>query len=153
MNIKLIEDDLADGQVESLLTNHLQEMHKYSPEGSIHALDPEKMRQPTMTFWSLRQSDELMGCGALKQIDSISAELKSMKTDDKFLRQGVAAKLLEHILQQAKLRQYKTVYLETGAHKAFLPAIKLYQKYGFVECGAFADYEPDPYSRYFKVEL
>lgn len=105
MNIKLIEDDLADGQVESLLTNHLQEMHKYSPEGSVHALEPEKMRQPIMTFWSLRQGDELMGCGALKQIDAASAELKSMKTDGKFLRRGVAAKLLQHILQQAQLRQ------------------------------------------------
>ena len=153
MKIELIEDDLADGQVERLLASHLVEMHKYSPEGSIHALDSDKMREPRMTFWSLRQGDELMGCGALKRIDAISAELKSMKTSDKFLRKGVAAKLLTHILQQAQLDKYKTIYLETGAHQAFLPAINLYQKYGFVECGAFADYETDPYSRYFKIDL
>lgn len=149
----VIIDALKDGKVESLLDTHLKQMHKYSPEESIHALDRAQMREPSMTFWSIRKDNEVMGCGALKQISASTVELKSMKTNDKFLRMGVAETLLKHILQHAISKGYASVFLETGAHQAFLPAIKLYQKYGFVECEAFANYQPDPHSRFFKKLL
>lgn len=142
-------DDLTDGKVEALLESHLAEMHKYSPVESIHALDKQKIRSSDMTFWSARLNGNVMGCGALKQIDEVSAELKSMKTDPSYLRRGVAESLLKEILLVAEQRGYKSIYLETGSNQAFLPAVKLYQKYGFVECGPFADYQPDPYSRFF----
>lgn len=142
-------DDLADGKVETLLESHLVEMHKYSPAESIHALDKQKMRSSDMTFWSARLNGDVMGCGALKQIDQVSAELKSMKTAPNYLRMGVAESLLKEILVVAEQRGYQSVYLETGSNEAFMPAVKLYQKYGFAECGPFANYQPDPYSRFF----
>jgi putative acetyltransferase len=36
--------------------------------------------------------------------------------------------------------------LETGAAEFFLPARRLYEKFGFGYCEPFADYRPDPYS-------
>jgi len=153
MNIVIKQDDLTDGQVEALLESHLGEMHKYSPEESIHALDREAMREPSMTYWSARVSDAVAACGALKQLEPNSAELKSMKTSNRFLRQGMAEKLLQAILSEAENRQYQTVYLETGSHEAFIPAVRLYEKYGFVETTPFGDYQPDPYSRFFKKDL
>ena len=146
-------DDLADGKVETLLASHLAEMHKYSPEGSIHALDKQKMRDPSMTFWSVRVAGDIAGCGALKQLDNESAELKSMKTNIKFLRMGVAEALLQEVIGYSVEHGFERLYLETGSVQAFMPAVKLYQKHGFTECGPFADYEPDPYSRFFVKEL
>lgn len=142
-------DDLTDGKVEALLESHLAQMQKYSPVESIHALDKQKMRSSGITFWSARLNGDVMGCGALKQIDETSAELKSMKTASNYLRMGVAESLLKEILAVAEQRGYKSIYLETGSNEAFLPAVKLYQKYGFIECGPFAEYQPDPYSRFF----
>jgi putative acetyltransferase len=36
--------------------------------------------------------------------------------------------------------------LETGSYEFFLPARKLYEKFGFHYCEPFADYQSDPNS-------
>ena len=149
MNVVIAVDDLSDGQVAELLESHLSEMHKYSPVESIHALDKEKLQDPAMTFWSASVNGKLAGCGALKEMHSASGEIKSMKTSTDFLRQGIAEKILLAIIAEAKNRQYKRLYLETGSHDAFLPAIWLYEKHGFNESKPFGNYKLDPYSKFF----
>jgi putative acetyltransferase len=153
VNLEITEDDLSDGKIAELLSSHLREMHKYSPPESIHALDMTKLGEETITFWSAREGEKLAGCGALKEISSSMGEIKSMKTDDGYLRKGVAARLLETILHEAKKRSYIEVSLETGSNDSFSPAISLYQRYGFEECPPFASYEPDAYSRFFCKKL
>jgi putative acetyltransferase len=71
-----------------------------------------------------------------------------MRTSAKQLRKGIARKLLEHIINQANTRSYKKLSLETGTMDAFLPAQKLYQKFGFQECEPFGGYKEDPYSMF-----
>lgn len=147
LRVSICEDNLADGAIEGLLNQHLAEMFKYSPPESVHALDSEKLRDPSMTFWSARINGQVAGCGALKELDSYSAEIKSMKTANDFIRRGIAAKLLEKMISIAHQRAYDNLYLETGSHEAFTPAINLYLKYGFKECGPFANYKLDPFSK------
>ncbi len=36
---------------------------------------------------------------------------------------------------------------------AFEPALALYRGYGLVDCPPFADYRPDPFSRFMTLEL
>lgn len=132
--------------VVSLLQEHLQGMAQLSPPESIHALDIDGLRQPQITFWSAWKGDELMGCGALKQLDAAHGEIKSMRTASRHLRKGVAATMLEHILDEAQRRAYTQVSLETGAMQGFEPARALYARYGFRSCGPFADYTDDPNS-------
>ncbi|NVJ59479.1 MAG: GNAT family N-acetyltransferase [Gammaproteobacteria bacterium] len=151
--MKISVDDLSDNKVAQLLNKHFQKMYEYSSPESIHALDEEKLKDPKVTFWSAYIDAELAGCGALKELSPMSGEIKSMKTDDNFLRRGVAAKLLDTIIQAARARGYESLSLETGSHEAFKPAIKLYMKYGFVECGPFADYTLDPYSKFYTIRL
>ncbi|MEJ8306082.1 GNAT family N-acetyltransferase [Saccharibacillus sacchari] len=136
-------DDLQGPEVAALLEDHLHSMTLHSPPESIHALDLEKLRKPEITFWTLWENGELLGCGAIKELDRTHAELKSMKTDSKHLRKGVAEKLLVHIIEEARERGYERISLETGSMDAFLPARKLYEKYGFEECGPFGDYGLD----------
>lgn len=153
MNIKITKDDLSDGAIAELLNAHLQEMHKYSPPESIHAIDPEKLKDPSITFWAARIDNKLVGCGALKELSEDSGEIKSMKTDLAHLRKGIAAQLLNEIIAEAKHRSYKAIYLETGSNAAFTPAVELYKKYGFVECGPFGDYKLDPFSQFYTKAL
>ena len=153
MNIDITIDDLSDGSIIKLLNEHLKEMHKYSPPESIHALDEDKLKDKSVTFWSARVNNELAGCGALKELNRHSAEIKSMKTVDGFLRKGVASKILKAILAEAEHRGYRKVSLETGSDDAFKPAILLYEKYGFCECDPFADYVLDPYSKFYEKVL
>lgn len=144
MEIKI--DDLNGKEIFDLLSEHLSDMYATSPPESVHALDIEKLRKPDITFWSVWINGCLAGCGALKELDSTTAEIKSMRTAKDFRRQGVAAALLGHILDEAKDRHYKTLYLETGSMEYFAAAVKLYKGFGFTECGPFADYVLDPNS-------
>jgi putative acetyltransferase len=76
-----------------------------------------------------------------------------MRTASQHRRKGVAAALVEHILREARRRNYKRVSLETGSMEAFAPAHRLYRKFGFTECRPFADYIEDPNSIFMTIEL
>jgi len=151
MDIRI--DDLKDPDIIQLLDEHLQSMFEHSPPESVHALDLEGLRRPEITFWSLRQDGELMGCGALKELDPTHGEIKSMRTVSRHLRKGVGARILSHIVAEAKRRNYRRLSLETGSMEAFAAARQLYLRFGFKECGPFADYVEDPYSTFMTLEL
>lgn len=151
--IDIRQDDVSDHYIVALLEEHRQEMFKYSPPESVHALDLEGMRASEVTFWSAWINGEFAGCGALKQLNSTHAELKSMKTASGHLRKGVAARLLEHMLDIATQRNYQKVSLETGTMEAFQPARALYAKYGFIECPPFASYVDDLHSTFMSKSL
>ena len=88
-----------------------------------------------------------------KEVESALREIKSMRTVMQHRRKGVAAALLQHILLEAKRRNYRRISLETGSVPAFFPAHNLYKRYGFTECGPFADYSEDPFSIFMTKEL
>lgn len=146
MDIRI--DDPDRGEIARLLRAHLQSMARYSPPESVHALDADALRGPGVTLWGAWERGELLGCGALKELDAGHGEIKSMRTADKHLRRGVAARLLEYIIAEAQRRGYHRLSLETGSDPAFAPARALYARFGFGECGPFAGYAEDPYSVY-----
>jgi putative acetyltransferase len=146
-------DDLSSPQIFQLLREHLRGVALHSPPESIHALDLDALRKPEITFWSAWQDAELMGCGAIKELDARHAEIKSMRTASLHLRKGVAAALMRHILDEARRRSYQRLSLETGSMEAFAPARHLYANFGFKPCGPFADYVEDPYSVFMTREM
>jgi len=146
-------DELKNKDVISLLQEHHEDMLSHSPPESVHALDLSALEAPNITFWSLWLDNKLAGVGALKEIDKAHGEIKSMRTSTDHLRKGVAGKLLSYIINQANIRSYKRLSLETGTMDVFLPAQKLYQQFGFKECEPFGNYKEDPYSMFMKKSL
>ncbi|MFX3651444.1 MAG: GNAT family N-acetyltransferase [Paenibacillus sp.] len=146
MEIKV--DDLSGVQVKALIAEHLQGMAADSPPESIHALNLDGLKKPEITFWCAWEGDDLLGCGAIKELNSEHAELKSMRTASAHLRKGVARKILAHIMDVAVERGYKRISLETGSMDSFIPARKLYEDFGFEYCEPFADYILDPNSAF-----
>lgn len=151
MQIKL--DDLTGSEIRALLEEHLKNMHEISPPESVHALDIAKLQQPDITFWTAWEGGELLGCGALKELDPTHGEVKSMRTSSAYRRKGVARAMLEHIINEAKFRKYIRLSLETGSQKEFEPAQRLYESFGFTLCPPFAEYEEDPNSVFMTKEL
>lgn len=147
------EDDLTGKEIAELLREHLENMREITPPESVHALDLEALRSPNITFWTAWEGAELLGCGALKELDAKSGEVKSMRTAKAHRRRGVASKVLEHIIQEAKRRAYDYLYLETGASPEFAPARALYTRYGFEYRGPFASYTDDPNSVFMTKKL
>ena len=151
--LSIVQDDLSSAEVAALLGEHLAGMALHSPPESIHALDLEGLRSPEITFWTAWDRSELLGCGALKELDPHHGEIKSMRTARAHLGRGVASAILRHLIDEAVRRSYARLSLETGSGPAFEPAHALYRKFGFACCGPFADYGDDPFSRFMTLEL
>ena len=143
MKIKL--DDLRGTEVAALINNHLYSMAEHSPPESIHALNLEELKKTNITVWSVWENEEL--------VDRTHGEIKSMKTSLNHLRKGVARKLLEHIINIAKERNYKKLSLETGSMTAFKQAQRHYERVGVKYCKPYADYKEDPNSAFMTKEL
>ncbi|NTY88154.1 GNAT family N-acetyltransferase [Serratia fonticola] len=146
-------DDLTHHAVQTLVAYHISGMLEQSPPESSHALNVQKLRDPAVTFWSAWEGDQLAGIGALKMLDAKHGELKSMRTAEAFLRRGVANQFLLHILQVACARGISRLSLETGTQPGFAACHQLYRKHGFVDCEPFAEYQPDPNSRFMTLVL
>lgn len=146
-------DDLSRPPVQALLEEHLQNMRQLSPPESVHALDIDRLRSPDITFWTAWRGTDLLGCGALKEIDPTQGEVKSMRTPQASRRQGAGRAILTHVVGVAASRGYRQLWLETGSMRGFMPARKLYESFGFTCCGPFAGYEEDPNSVFMTLRL
>jgi putative acetyltransferase len=119
----LVRQDAHAGRaVTAMLQEHLSDMNQLSPPESVHALDEEELRSPNITFWSAWEDDELFGCGALKELDPTSGEVKAMRTAQAHRGKGVASEILKHIIKDANRRGYHRLHLETGSTQEFEPS-------------------------------
>jgi len=146
-------DDLTGPEIAALLREHLQCMADVSPPESRHALNLDGLRRPEITFWTIWDGSTLAGCGALKDLGERHGEIKSMRTARTHLRQGVAGRMLQHIITEATDRGYTRLSLETGSMSYFYPAHALYAKHGFQKCAPFSAYREDPNSVFMTLLL
>ena len=145
--MQIRRDDLTGPEIRALLEEHLRNMHELSPPESVHALDLDKLRRPDISFWTAWSDEgELLGCGALRELSPRHGEIKSMRTPQAARRRGAGRAMLEHIIAEARSRNYERLSLETGAEPAFAPAQRLYESAGFRTCAPFGDYREDPHS-------
>jgi putative acetyltransferase len=151
--LEIREDDLVGEPTRDLLAIHLADMHASSPPGQVFALDLSGLQAPGVTVWSAWEGASVVGIGALKQLDTMTGEVKSMRTHPDHLRKGVASALLEHIIGVARSRGLRRLSLETGRGEAFEPALALYRRRGFADGPAFADYRANGFSQYLHLAL
>lgn len=140
MSLRIALADLSDLRVQDLIAFHQRAMIEGSSPGLSFALDLSGLQAEGVTVWAAHLGEEVAAIGALKRLDDKSGEIKSMRTDPAFLRQGIAAALLETIIAHARTLGLTRLSLETGSGPAFEPALALYRRRGFVNGPAFADY-------------
>jgi putative acetyltransferase len=139
-------DDPRDPRITSLLEAHLLDAARHSPPESVHALDLVSLCNPGVTLWAAWDGERLAGCGALLELDARHGEVKSMRTAPEYLRRGIATRILENIVREARRRAYARLSLETGSMGAYEPARAFYEQNGFARCPPFAGYVLDPHS-------
>jgi putative acetyltransferase len=146
MTLEIHEDDYSRPDISALLMTHLIKCQEISPPESCHALDLKAFESPRLTLWSARERGELMGCGALFELEVGHGEIKSMHTAAEGRRKGVGRGILERIVLTARTRGYQRLSLETGSQDYFAPARGLYAGFGFEVCEPFGPYVLDPLS-------
>ena len=146
-------DDPRSADIRALLGAHHAFAHDHSPPEDVHALDVDGLVDPTITFVSCRMGGQLLGVGALKELEEGHAELKSMHTAVAARGRGVARAILDHLIERARDNRITRLSLETGSMDAFAPARALYERAGFESCGPFGDYLASPYSTFMTRRL
>jgi putative acetyltransferase len=145
--MEIVVDDLTGPEIAEFIEEHIEEMKAVavSPE-SKHALDLDGLRAPEITFWTMIDDGEILGCGAIKLLGDDHAEVKSMRVAPPHRRRGLASTLLRHIIAESRRMGISRLSLETGSFPFSEPARRLYLKHGFEFCDPFGDYEADPNS-------
>jgi putative acetyltransferase len=146
-------DDPSRPAVLGLLEEHMRNMYELSPPDQVFAFDATKLKAPDVSFWTAWKGEILLGCAALKELSATQGEIKSMRTPSTLRRSGAGRALLNHIINIARCRAYRVLYLETGSHPAFLPAQALYSSAGFKPCGPFGTYRENGNSVFMALSL
>lgn len=153
VKVEIGMDDPLAKDVSALLAIHLAFSRGATPAEYSFALDVDQLIEPDVTFFSARLDGQLMGVAALKRLDAIHGELKSMHTRGTDRRRGVGRALVEYILAFARDQGYQRMSLETGSTAQFVPARRLYEQCGFMPCEPFGDYAPSAYNTFMSISL
>ena len=121
-------------------------MEAETPEDSCHVMDAESLFASGATILALYEDNALLGMGAVKQLDDVHGELKSMHTKPEARGRGIGDTIVRHLLDAARDLGLQDLSLETGSEPPFAAARRLYERHGFSYCPPFADYKEDPYS-------
>lgn len=151
--MRIVQGDLNDPRVLDLLQTHLTAARAETAPGSAHALDISNLRSPDISFWTIWDDQELLGCGALKQLSADHGEVKSMHIAHAMRRRGLGHAMLSHIIGVAQAKALSRLSLETGSWEYFRAAREFYKSHGFVECPPFGDYVLDPNSIFMSLDL
>ena len=112
------------------------------------SFNPKDVLVPRSVFIVARLDGQPVGCGALRPIDSDSAEVKRMYVAERARRLGIARRILTELEHFAAEYDYRVIRLETGNRQP--EAVALYEKYGFYRIGPFGKYVENPVSIYFE---
>jgi putative acetyltransferase len=151
--LRIERDDVSRPQVLALLEEHLRNMYEITPPEHVFAFDANQLKAPDVTLWTAWSGELLVGCAALKELSPTDGEIKSMRTPAAQRRTGAGRALLNHIIDVARARGYRVLYLETGCQPEFVPAQTLYASAGFTRCGPFASYRENGNSVFMSLSL
>jgi putative acetyltransferase len=120
----------------------------FGPDSPAPTNLPLRPRETYLLAW---RDGQAVGCGALRQHDSFTGEVRRMFVTRSARRDGVARALLERLEQAAQALGYRHLVLETGVRQA--PAIALYSGCGWRRIAPFGPYVGDPMSLCFGKTL
>jgi ribosomal protein S18 acetylase RimI-like enzyme len=100
---------------------------------------PAKYSDPNGIFIIAKDGNHIIGCVGFKKLDSKICEMKRLFVKENYKGKGIGKKLVEIIINEAKVKGYKKMRLDTL--KTMENAITLYYKTGFYEIAPYV-YNP-----------
>jgi putative acetyltransferase len=146
-------DDPRRAEIRALLERHLAFSLSETPPERSFALDVEGLLDPAVSFYSYTAGGQVLGIGAIKELDAGHGELKSMHTAAEARGRGVGAAMLAHLLAVARSRGYRRVSLETGTTPGFAAARAMYARAGFEPAEPFGAYLRTEDNTFYALDL
>jgi len=148
VDIEFRRDDVTGPDVIRLLETHLAHARLHTPIEQVFALDLDGLRARGMHFWTGWLDDDLVTMGGLRVIEIHHGEIKSMHTIERLRGQGIAGRMLDYLIAEARNMGLKRMSLETGSQAAYAPARSLYASRDFAECGSLPGYPESEWSAF-----
>jgi putative acetyltransferase len=124
----------------------------YPPEQRFGPnLKPEHLEDGRGTFLVARDGDRAVGCGAIRLLDPMSAEVKRMYVEPEVRGQGVGRAVMTALEAAARRLGVQRLVLETGVHQD--AAIALYERAGFTRIDCWGEYTSSPSSICYEKNL
>ncbi|MDI1306848.1 MAG: GNAT family N-acetyltransferase [bacterium] len=118
--------------IKTLNLEWLKKYFKVEPKDEIVLSNPqgEIIDKGGMIFYA-KYNNQIIGTVSLIKIGDFTFELSKMAVTDTIQGLGIGKKIMEHCLAVAKEEGIQKLILYSN--RSLLPAIHLYEKYGFVE--------------------
>jgi len=118
--------------IKTLNVEWLRKYFKIEPKDEIVLSDPQGqiIDKGGMIFYA-KYNDAIVGTVSLIKIDNTTFELSKMAVTGSVQGMGVGKKMIQHCLEVVKVKKIEKLILYSN--KKLLPAIYLYEKFGFIE--------------------
>ena len=90
---------------------------------------PNNYKEPLGAFIIAKEGQDVIGCVGLKNLGNKICEMKRLYVNDNFKGIGIGKKLTEKIIEEAKIKQYEKMRLDTL--NTMETALNIYYKFGF----------------------
>lgn len=144
IGVRVRPESLTSPVAAALIAALNQELAGRFPEpGATHfRLDPEEVSDGRGVFLVAYRGDIPVGCGALRRLDSATAELKRMYVVPAERKRGVGRAILKSLEAEARRMGVSRLVLETG--NRLEAALALYRRSGFAPIPLFGEYVDSP---------
>ena len=124
----------------------------YSPEQRFGPnLRADHLSEGRGTFLLARTSGLAVGCGAVRLLGALEAEIKRMWVEPGHRGQGIGRQMLVALEEAGRKLGAQRLVLETGIYQ--LAAMELYRNAGFTQCDCWGEYATSPTSVCFEKNL
>lgn len=132
--------DLRSSESQELIAALNAELtHRYPEEGAnFFRLDPHEVENGKGGFYVAYVGGQPLGCGAVRRIDDVTAEIKRMYVAPQGRGCGIGRRVLVELEAEARRLGVRRLVLETGPRQP--EAMALYKGAGFVEIPLFGEY-------------
>ena len=142
--MKIVAVSPAADEARALIRELDAEIAALYPGLPINGIDVAAFEEASGYFVIARDGDQAVGCGAFRPVGAGCAEIKRMIVRAGARRRGVARKILRHLEDEARRRDFRSLVLETGCDNS--EAIALYEAEGYFPIPPFLGYVGSPIS-------
>lgn len=142
-----IDSNIARSLIDELDT---ELMSRYATS-SVHGVNAKDFIAAGGKFCVMKIEEDYVGCGALRSIDSSSAEIKRMFVRKTFRGKGFSKHMINHLESLVFNLGYSQILVETGDRQS--EAQSLFRSNGYFQIQPFGEYIDDPHYVCFKKKL
>jgi ribosomal protein S18 acetylase RimI-like enzyme len=92
---------------------------------------PEKYKEPEGAFIIAKENNNTIGCVGIRKLENKICEMKRLFVKENHKGKGIGKKLVEKIIEQAKIKNYEKMRLDTI--NTMEAALNIYYRNGFYQ--------------------